>query len=65
MNPRRYVAPVMEKTIKLASDGALVATQIVQDIENYSTNVIGSYIMIMAQEFLILMVCYKPPMVQI
>ena len=40
MNPRRYVAPVMEKTIKLASDSAPVATQIVQDIENYSTNVI-------------------------
>jgi hypothetical protein len=40
INLRRYVAPVMEKTIKLVSDSALVATQIVQDIENYSTNVI-------------------------
>ena len=57
INLRRYVAPVMEKTIKLVSDSALVATQIVQDIENYSTKVIGSYNnMIMAQEFLILMV---------
>lgn len=40
---------------------ALVATQIVHDIENYSTNVIGLYNMIVAQEFLTLMVCYKSP----
>lgn len=54
-----------QMTIKLATDSAPVATQIVHDIENYSTNFVGSYNMIMAHKFFILMVCYKTPNIMV